>query len=80
MATFESKFINASQIKVLGEWLNRLGKYELCWTSRQDTYGFYKGCGGKKETISIVRDYYNKDIVIGAFTDVAWKSKLEKQI
>ena len=79
MATFESKFINASQVQVLGEWLNRinkLGEYKLCWTSKQDTYGFYKGCGGKKDTISIVRDYYNKDIVIGGFTDVAWKSKL----
>ena len=71
MPTFESKFINESQIKVLGEWLNRLGKYELCLTSRQDTYGFFKGCGGTKDTITIVRGYYNKDIVIGAFTALA---------
>ena len=71
---------------MLGKWLEeygKLGSYELCWKSSVNPNGFSSGCGGKKDTITIVRgsktdQYYGwktVNILYGGFTDIPWQSR-----
>ena len=69
-----SKFLSPSNIKKLGEWLkenNKLGEYKLCWDSQTERNGFEKGCVGKNNSITLIRNKNDNNQVIGAFTDMA---------
>ena len=73
-----SNFLNTlSHVTKLGEWLkgiNKLGEYKLCWNSQTDRNGFDKGCVGKNNSITLIRNKDDSNQVIGAFTDMALKS------
>ena len=73
----ETKILSQSKVNTIGHWLkesNQLGSYKLCWTSSDSKDGFYSGCDGKKNTITVVKVDYGT--YYGGFTDLAWGSKI----
>ena len=77
-----TNFLNTSHVTKLGDWvkdIDKFGKYKLCWDSQSNRNGFYKGCSGKKDTITIIKDRYDSNEIIGAFTDIAMSRKYKRQ-
>ena len=73
-----SKFLSPSNIKKLGEWLkenNKLGEYKFCWDSQKDRNGFEKGCVGKRNIITLIRNKNDSNQVFGAFNDMTFEIK-----